>query len=132
VTADVSIPPDLPSIRGDPQHLKQVLINLFFNAVDAMPAGGTLCVRAAAEGADNLNIEVTDTGQGIDPEILPQIFRPFFTTKKRRGTGLGLSVCDRIVRAHGGSISVESNRGSGTTFLLRFPLMEGKHDDGVS
>jgi PAS domain S-box-containing protein len=132
VTADVSIPPDLPSIQGDPQHLKQVLINLFFNAVDAMPAGGTLCVRAAAEGAGNLSITVADTGQGIDPEILPQIFRPFFTTKKKRGTGLGLSVCDRIIRAHGGSISVESNRGSGTTFLLRFPLMEGKHDDRIS
>jgi PAS domain S-box-containing protein len=131
VTADVSIPPDLPSIQGDPQHLKQVLINLFFNAVDSMPAGGTLCVRAVAEGAGDLSIAVADTGQGIDPEVLPQIFRPFFTTKKKRGTGLGLSVCDRIIRAHGGSISVESSRGSGTTFLLRFPLMEGKHDGGV-
>jgi len=132
VTADVSIPPDLPTIQGDPQHLKQVLINLFFNAVDAMPDGGTLSVRAMAEGDGHLSIAVADTGQGIDPDILPQIFRPFFTTKKKRGTGLGLSVCDRIMRAHRGSITVESSRGSGTTFFLRFPLMEGKHDDGIS
>jgi PAS domain S-box-containing protein len=132
VSVDVSIPPDLPSIRGDPQHLKQVLINLFFNAVDAMPTGGTLCVKAAAEGGSYLSIAVADTGQGIDPEILPHIFRPFFTTKKKRGTGLGLSVCDRIIKAHEGSISVESSRGSGTTFLLRFPLMEGQPNDRVS
>ena len=131
VTAEVSISPNLPNIRGDPQHLKQVLINLFFNAVDAMPGGGTLYVRAAAENGD-LAIAVADTGQGIDAEILPQIFRPFFTTKKKRGTGLGLSVCDRIIRAHGGSIRVESSRGSGTTFLLRFPLMEDQHNVGVS
>jgi PAS domain S-box-containing protein len=132
VSLEVSIPPDLPSIQGDPQHVKQVLINLFFNAVDAMPDGGTLCVRAMADRDSHLSIAVTDSGQGIDPEILPQIFRPFFTTKKKRGTGLGLSVCDRIVRAHGGSITVESSRGSGTTFFLRFPLTEGKHDDGIS
>jgi PAS domain S-box-containing protein len=132
VIVDVSIPPDLPSIHGDPQHLKQVLINLFFNAVDAMPAGGTLRVRAGAEGVGDLTITVADTGQGIDPEILPQIFRPFFTTKKKRGTGLGLSVCDRLIRAHGGSISVESSRGIGTTFLLHFPLMERKRDDRVA
>ena len=137
VTADVSIPPDLPSIRGDPPHLKQVLINLFFNAVDAMPAGGTLRVSAAtqaavAQGRDALTITVSDTGLGIHPEAMPHIFRPFFTTKKKRGTGLGLSVCDRIIKAHGGSISVESSPGSGTTFFLNFPVLEGKNDDGLS
>jgi signal transduction histidine kinase len=112
--------------------LKQVLINLFFNAVDAMPAGGTLRVRAGAEGAGDLTITVVDTGQGIDPEILPHIFRPFFTTKKKRGTGLGLSVCDRIIKAHGGSITVESRQGRGTTFSLHFPLAEGKQDAALS
>jgi PAS domain S-box-containing protein len=137
VSFDVHVPPDLPRIHGDPQHLKQVLINLFFNAVDAMPTGGTLEVRAVPEatparGRGQLTVSVSDTGTGIGAEALPSIFRPFFTTKKRRGTGLGLSVCDRIMKALGGSISVESRLGSGTTFYLRFPLMEGKHDDGVS
>jgi two-component system, NtrC family, sensor kinase len=137
VTMEVSIPPDLPSIHGEPQHLKQVLINLFFNAVDAMPTGGKVCVAAAtrataAEGRKELTITVTDTGLGIHPEVLPHIFRPFFTTKKKRGTGLGLSVCDRLIRAHGGNISVESSPGSGTTFFLQFPLMEGKHDAALS
>jgi PAS domain S-box-containing protein len=131
VATDIHIPQDLPSIRGDPQPLKQVLINLFFNAVDAMPAGGTLSVGAAADDDSHLTIAVTDTGQGIHPQTLPHIFRPFFTTKQKRGTGLGLSVCDRIIKAHGGSITVESSQEGGTTFFLHFPLMEGKSDDRV-
>jgi PAS domain S-box-containing protein len=137
VNVDVQVPVDLPRIYGDPQHLKQVLINLFFNAADAMPTGGTLGIRAATEamaggGRGQLTVAVSDTGLGISPEAIPNIFRPFFTTKKKRGTGLGLSVCDRIIRAHGGSISVESKQGSGTTFYLRFPLMEKEHHGGIS
>jgi two-component system NtrC family sensor kinase len=128
IVVDIRIPQDLPSIQGDPQPLKQVLINLFFNAVDAMPAGGTLTVRAATEDASHLTIAVSDTGQGIHPETLPHIFRPFFTTKKKGGTGLGLSVCERIIKAHGGTIRVESSLESGTTFFLEFPLMEDKQD----
>jgi signal transduction histidine kinase len=100
-----------------------------------MPTGGTLKVRAAPDatpGRGQLTVAISDTGTGIGPDALLSIFRPFFTTKKRRGTGLGLSVCDRIMKAWGGSISVESRLGSGTTFYLRFPLIEDKHDDGVS
>jgi signal transduction histidine kinase len=129
IAVDIHIPADLPSIYGDPQPLKQVLINLFFNAADAMPGGGTLTIEAAAENAGHLTIAVSDTGQGIDPETLPHIFRPFFTTKKKRGTGLGLSVCDRIIKAHGGSITVESRPESGTSFFLHFPLKGGQTDD---
>jgi PAS domain S-box-containing protein len=132
IVVDIRIPQELPSIHGDPQPLKQVLINLFFNAVDAMPAGGTLTINAATDEASHLTLAVSDTGQGIHPEILPHIFRPFFTTKKKRGTGLGLSVCERIIKTHGGTIRVESSLESGTTFFLEFPLMEGKHDDGLS
>src|SRR5262249_21950765 len=133
VEADVHIAPDLPTINGDPQHLKQVLINLFFNAVDAMPSGGKLSVAAGTSlGAGQIVISIADTGTGIDPEAMPHIFRPFFTTKKKRGTGLGLSVCDRIMRAHGGTINVDSSRGNGTTFFLRFPFMEDQRHDGLS
>jgi two-component system NtrC family sensor kinase len=130
VNVEIDIPADLPRIHGDPQQLKQVLINLVFNAAEAMPAGGTLAIRAAAgaagsaEGRKELVIAVSDTGTGINPDSMASIFRPFFTTKKKRGTGLGLSVCDRIMKAHGGTVSVESKKGAGTTFYLRFPLME--------
>jgi PAS domain S-box-containing protein len=132
IAVDIRIPQELPSIHGDPQPLKQVLINLFFNAVDAMPAGGTLTINAASDDASHLTLAVSDTGQGIHPEILPHIFQPFFTTKKRRGTGLGLSVCERIIKAHGGAIRVESSLENGTTFFLQFPLMEDKHGHGLS
>ena len=108
------------------------MINLFFNAVDAMPAGGTLSVGASAEGTNYLTIAVSDSGQGIHPETLPHIFRPFFTTKQKRGTGLGLSVCQKFIKAHGGSITVESCQDRGTTFFLHFPLREGKSDERVS
>jgi PAS domain S-box-containing protein len=130
VSVRLDVPQDLPAIRGDAQPLKQVLINLFFNAVDAMPDGGTLTVAAATEDAGHLTITVNDTGQGIHPDALPHIFRPFFTTKTKKGTGLGLAVCERIILAHGGTIKVESRLGSGTTFSLRFPLTEG-HSDGL-
>jgi PAS domain S-box-containing protein len=132
IAVDIRIPQRLPSIHGDPQPLKQVLINLFFNAVDAMPAGGTLTINAATDDASHLTLAVSDTGQGIHPEILSHIFQPFFTTKKKRGTGLGLSVCERIIKAHGGNIRVESSSESGTTFFLQFPLMEGKNGDRLS
>jgi signal transduction histidine kinase len=131
IAVDVQVPQNLPTIRGDPQPLKQVLINLFFNAVDAMPGGGALTVGASTDDSTHLIVRVSDTGQGIYPDALPHIFQPFFTTKTKKGTGLGLAVCERIIRAHGGTISVESNPGSGTTFFLRFPLMEGK-SDGLS
>jgi two-component system NtrC family sensor kinase len=134
IAVQIDIPADLPRIHGDPQQLKQVLINLFFNAAEAMPEGGKLAIRAAAanaaaqtNGRDELVISVSDTGSGINPDSMASIFRPFFTTKKKRGTGLGLSICDRIMKAHGGSVSVESKQGAGTTFYLRFPLMEAKN-----
>jgi PAS domain S-box-containing protein len=127
VTMDVQ--PNLPLISADGNQLVQVLINLFFNAAEAMPGGGTLTVRAAAVFPDQateekLLIAVSDTGIGIEPEAMANIFRPFFTTKKKKGMGLGLSICERIIKAHGGEIKVESTCGSGTTFYLHFPLIK--------
>lgn len=138
VNVEIDVPADLPRIHGDPQQLKQVLINLVFNAAEAMPAGGTLAIRAAAgaagsaEGRNELVVAVSDTGTGINPDSMDRIFRPFFTTKKKRGTGLGLSVCDRIMKAHGGTVSVESKQGVGTTFYLRFPLMEAGNGEATA
>jgi PAS domain S-box-containing protein len=113
---------ELPQIHADPQQLQQVLLNLTLNAVDAMPKGGTLTVAARQDSPDGLTITVADTGIGIEPDVLPRIFQPFFTSKKRRGLGLGLPICDRIVKAHGGTIQVESVSGKGTTFTLRLPI----------
>ena len=107
--------------------LQQVFLNLFLNARDAMPDGGTLRlssqVASAGSGEDCIQVLVRDTGTGIAPEEQRRIFDPFFTTKgPRGGTGLGLAVTYGIVREHSGTISVESEPGEGTTFELRFPL----------
>jgi len=112
----------LPQIHADAQQLQQVLLNLCLNAVDAMPRGGRLTVGAAANSADQLVITVSDTGYGIDTDTLPKIFQPFFTAKKRRGLGLGLPICDRIIKAHGGRIDVESQPGRGAIFTIHLPL----------
>jgi two-component system NtrC family sensor kinase len=114
----------LPAIKADANQLQQVLINLLFNASEAMPGGGDVTIRGARDGADTVVISVSDTGVGIPEAALPNIFRPFFTTKQKKGMGLGLSICERIVRAHGGRIAVDTLPGRGTTFELHFPIAE--------
>jgi two-component system, cell cycle sensor histidine kinase and response regulator CckA len=126
--------PDAWSIRMDPTHLGQVLLNLAVNARDAMSEGGTLRIRvencpgeAPREGApgapaDRVVISVADTGVGMTPEVRERIFEPFFTTKDSgKGTGLGLAVTYGIVRQAGGTISVESEPGRGSTFRISLP-----------
>ncbi|MGI9103967.1 MAG: ATP-binding protein [Terriglobales bacterium] len=117
---------DLPFIHGNAGKLQQVFLNLFLNAKDAMPGGGTLLVRTA-NGA-GVHVTVSDTGSGIAQEHIDRIYDPFFTTKNnvsegRRGTGLGLSVTYGIIQEHAGKIRVESRQGAGTSFYLEFPMM---------
>jgi len=113
---------DLPHIHGDSDLMMQVLLNLVLNAVQAMPEKGTLRVAAVREGAQHIRLTVADTGHGIPPDVLPNIFEPFVTTKERgKGTGLGLTVVLGIVQEHGGSITVDSTPGQGTTFTLLLP-----------
>lgn len=116
VDTTVEIDTTLPRIHADPQQLQQVLLNLSLNAVDAMPKGGTLTIGATFDSGNEVTVTVADSGIGIDADTLPKIFLPFFTSKKRRGLGLGLPICDRIVKSHGGKIEVASETGSGTTF----------------
>jgi two-component system NtrC family sensor kinase len=112
---------ELPRILGSSNRLQQVFLNLFLNAKDAMPSGGMLEVRTAANNG-TVEIEIADTGMGIQRENLARMFDPFFTTKATgRGTGLGLSVSYGIIKEHAGKIEVRSTPGKGTSFRLEFP-----------
>ncbi|MBI4462037.1 MAG: PAS domain S-box protein [Acidobacteria bacterium] len=126
-SAQIRVAPELDgapvAVQGNAGKLQQVFLNLFLNAKDAMPAGGTLRVRTARHDA-RIQVEVTDTGVGISRENLHKIYDPFFTTKSAasgRGTGLGLAVCYGIIQEHAGTIQVSSSPGQGTSFLLEFP-----------
>ena len=114
----------LPATPIDPNQIQQVLVNLARNAMQAMTRGGTLTLETW-EGADEVWLSVADTGGGIPQEQLKRIFEPFYTTKER-GSGLGLMIVERIVRAHGGRIDLESQVGRGTTIRIGLPLHERK------
>ena len=111
---------ELPPVDHDPNQMNQVLLNLLLNAIQAMDKSGSIYVTLRRDKECAL-ITVADQGKGIPPEVLPNIFRPFFTTKGH-GTGLGLSLARRIVEAHGGSINARSEVGKGTQFTLRLPI----------
>jgi signal transduction histidine kinase len=122
VRVNANLLAEAPTVTGNAGKLQQVFLNLFLNARDAMPDGGALDVRTAIVDG-RIEIVVTDSGAGISREHIKKIYDPFFTTKTAgKGTGLGLSVSYGIVQEHGGSISVESNVGRGTSFRLDFPL----------
>ncbi|HQU13809.1 MAG TPA: ATP-binding protein, partial [Thermodesulfobacteriota bacterium] len=108
-----------PCLDGDPELLKQVLLNVLLNAIHATPEEGRIRV-AAREEDDAAVIEVSDEGEGIREEDRERIFDPFFSTKVK-GTGLGLAITSRIMEAHGGFIKVRSEVGRGSVFALHFP-----------
>ncbi len=109
----------LPEIDGDPELLHKAFQNLVLNALDAMPAGGTLTFRTA-ESQSGIRIEVSDTGKGLTPEECSRLFTPYYTTKQQ-GTGLGLAIVQSVVSDHRGTISVASEEGHGTTFRIDLP-----------
>jgi two-component system NtrC family sensor kinase len=118
----VIIAENLPPVSVDAPQIQQVLINLFINAIQAMPQGGELFIEAGLDQEhDMVTVKVRDTGTGIKKDILPYIFDPFFTTKSTKGTGLGLSVSYGIIQQHHGEITVESDEGQGTTFIIKLP-----------
>ena len=131
----VKIASGIPKIRGALRHLQQVFLNLFLNAIHAMPDGGELTVKAKPYSEEFIRIAVRDTGVGIKAEDLQKIFDPFYTTKGvGRGTGLGLSVTYTIVKEHGGYIEVDSEVGKGSTFYVYLPIGKEKTEveDGRS
>jgi len=113
--------PDLPTIEADGEALKQALLNLIINAIQAIPDGGTVTVSARAADDDHVVVTVKDDGVGVAPENLDKVFDPFFSTKPS-GTGLGLAMVHRIVDAHGGVITLDSKPGVGTTIEMRLPI----------
>lgn len=112
---------NLPTMRGNPSELREMMTNLIFNAVDAMPDGGTLTVGACASGS-NVVIEVVDTGTGMPAEVRARCLDPFFSTKGDNGTGLGLAMVFGIVQRQQGHIEIESTPGIGSTFRITLPL----------
>ncbi|HEX8634928.1 MAG TPA: response regulator [Pyrinomonadaceae bacterium] len=130
VEIEIDAPAEVAAVSGDAGQLQQAVIILAENAIDAMPQGGTLVLRARNEGA-GVRVEVCDTGVGIPQENLARIFDPFFTTKEvGQGTGLGLAVCYGIVTEHGGRVAVDSVVGRGTTFTLVLPSFSEERLDG--
>ena len=109
----------LPEIEADPDLLHRAFQNLVLNALDAMPAGGTLTVRSS-DGDANVRIEFSDTGKGLTPEECSRLFTPYYTTKQQ-GTGLGLAIVQSVVSDHHGTISVSSEEGRGATFRIDLP-----------
>jgi signal transduction histidine kinase/ActR/RegA family two-component response regulator len=120
-------------VNGDPVELREVLVNMIYNAIDAMPSGGEVRV-SAHENRDRVVIHITDTGTGMTPEVKQRLFDPFFTTKGKAGTGMGLAVSFGIIRRHEGSIEVDSEPGRGTTFKISLPkvLPELPQPEGIS
>ena len=126
----VNLAQNLPSPMVDPNQMKQVMINILLNAIDAMPSGGVLdtITRHALNrfGRPCIEIIFKDTGCGIDPFNLIKIFQPFFSTKEK-GAGMGLAICERIIHNHGGEIHVASEPGKGTQFTISLPTRESVH-----
>jgi CheY-like chemotaxis protein len=113
-------PTPLPAVAADASELREVVTNLLFNALDAMPDGGRVTLRTGV-GGDTVVCVVSDTGIGMTEEVRQRIFDPFFTTKAEKGTGLGLSVAYGIITRHGGEIEVRSQPWQGSTFTIRLP-----------
>ena len=128
IAMTTSIPETLPDVAGDPGRLQQVFINLLMNAVEATPDDGQITIRAwpgPNDGRAGVSVEVTDTGAGIPPDALGQVFEPFYTTKPvGQGTGLGLAISRDIIRDHGGTIVAQSRPGQGAAFTVWLPEYE--------
>jgi PAS domain S-box-containing protein len=125
IKVQTNLDEELPNIFGDADQLRQVVINMIVNSMEAMPQGGLLSVRSkmvnVEPGALFVQLLIQDSGQGIESNHLKKIFKPFFSTKAKGG-GMGLAICERIVQNHGGGIEVTSEVGTGTTFIITLPV----------
>jgi PAS domain S-box-containing protein len=157
VVVEYDLAPDMPALWGRTDELMQVMLNLIVNALDAMPEGGTLRIHTSEQdptSSQNLqppappmgsympgalpeampwraHIDISDTGHGISPELLPRIFEPFVTVREH-GTGLGLAISTQIIHQHGGTIAVQSQPNSGSTFTIELPLIRAHNGEASS
>jgi two-component system sensor histidine kinase ResE len=128
---------NLPMITGDGDRLSQIFTNLVDNAIKFTPAGGSINIQATQSGSV-IQVEVTDTGEGISPEALPHVFSRFYqadlsrTDGQKHGAGLGLAIVKEILEAHGGKIVVRSELGKGSTFIVNLPLEMPESGSGIS
>jgi signal transduction histidine kinase len=117
----------LPRVFADPESLRSVFTNLVINALESIDGGGgKVLIRLSNTEENSVKVEVTDTGRGISPEDISKVFEPYFSTKET-GTGLGLAIVKKAIDDHGGTISVASKEGSGTTFTIILPAREKGH-----
>jgi len=116
ITLRLELDHDLPQVRFDPVYFRQVILNIAKNGIEAMPEGGTLSIVSGRQ-AGRVFVQISDTGEGIPPEILEKIFEPFFSTKAK-GSGLGLAISQKIIEAHQGKITIESELGKGSRVTL--------------
>jgi signal transduction histidine kinase/ActR/RegA family two-component response regulator len=122
---------EIPLIMGSPSELREVLTNIIFNAVDAMPEGGKLTIATQPQAEGWVEVRIADTGIGMTEEVKKRIFDPFFTTKGVTNSGLGMSVSYGIIKRHGGEILIESELGKGTTFIIHLPTGYGEEETAV-
>ena len=132
IDLSVAVPDGFPALRADPRHVKQIFINLLSNAVKFTPAGGRVRIEAELDGEEAVVVHVADTGIGIAPEKLSRVIEPFaqaddILTRNHEGTGLGLSLSKALVELHGGTLTIDSEVGQGTTVSVRFPPTRTKH-----
>jgi signal transduction histidine kinase/CheY-like chemotaxis protein len=119
---------EIPLIMGNPSEVREVLTNIIFNAVDAMPQGGKLTITTQSQVEDWVEVRVADTGIGMTEEVKNRVFDPFFTTKGVTNSGLGMSVSYGIIKRHGGEILIESEPQKGTTFIVHLPTGYGEEE----
>ena len=122
--------PTIPRLVADFDQIQQVCTNLIMNAIQAMPEGGRLTLRTSTSSDGQVKLAVQDTGCGISPENMSRLFTPFFSTKGKKGVGLGLAVSHGIVQRHGGRIDVQSKVEEGTTFTVYLPVRQEEHKEG--
>ncbi len=123
-----TVSPNLPLVNVDRYQMQQVFINIMVNAIQAMPQGGNLRIKvypdnqSEPEASPMVTVQISDTGSGIPEEHLSRVFDPFFSTKLRKGTGLGLTICHQIINAHKGRIDIKSQLGKGTDCIIKLPV----------
>ena len=124
VNIDLHLCNNLPLVVGDQSQFKQVFINVIVNARQAMPQGGTLKISTQVAGDGGVEVSFSDTGCGMSNDIIERIFDPFYTTKGESGSGIGLFLCRNIMKEHGGSLTVSSQPGCGSTFTIKLPAAQ--------